>query len=55
MSIIIQWTASSKHVIFLRCSSWTCPTQPWWRSPLDVILSWAIWDLTFDACPWKDT
>jgi hypothetical protein len=33
-----QWTASFKHVIASWCSTWTCTTQPWWRSPLDVIL-----------------
>jgi hypothetical protein len=26
----------------------TCTSQPWWQPPLDVILSWAIWNLTSD-------
>ena len=50
-----QMDGSFKHMVLLRRSSWTCPNQTWWRSPLDVILSWAIWNLTFDACPCKDT
>ena len=29
--------------------------QPWWWSPLDLIHSWAILNLTFNARPWKDT
>jgi hypothetical protein len=31
------------------------PSQPWWRSPLDVTLSWAIWNHPFDANSWKYT
>jgi hypothetical protein len=27
----------------------TCTSQPWWQPPLDVILSWAIWNLTSNA------
>ena len=30
--------ASFKHLISSWFSTWTCTRQPWWRSPLDVIL-----------------
>jgi hypothetical protein len=41
-SIITKCTASFKHMIFLRCLSWTFTTQPWWRTSFDFILPWAI-------------
>ena len=53
MSIITKWTPGFKHMIFSRCLSWTCPSQPWWPSPLDVILSRAIWNLYFWCKPMK--
>ena len=37
MNIISKWVASFKPRISSRCSSWTCASQHWWRSPLYVI------------------
>jgi hypothetical protein len=54
-SIITKWTASFKHMIFLRCLSWTFTTQPWWCTSFDFILQWAILNPYFDVRPWKDT
>ena len=38
MNIISKWVASFKPRISSRCSSWTCASQHWWWSPLDVIV-----------------
>ena len=53
-SITSKCMASFKHG-YCRCSSWTCTYQPRWWSTLDVIDSWAIGNIYFDASPWKDT
>jgi len=36
LTIISKWVASFKHMISSRYFSWTCTTQAWWRTPLDV-------------------